>query len=72
MAPGDRTPRKIIPFPGRRVDEKPAFPLRLAAIVIAALLAGQTLQVLQTAGRVEPVAMPDAIDMPVLPAIPGR
>lgn len=72
MADGDRAQRKIIPFPGRRVDERPAMPLRLMALVIAALMAGQALQVMQASRRAEPAALPDAIDLPVPPALPGR
>ncbi len=72
MADGDRAQRKIIPFPGRRVDDKPAMPLRLMAMVIAALMAGQTLQVMQASPRAEPAASSDAIDLPMPPAMPSR
>ncbi|MNT79265.1 hypothetical protein D3C72_2185820 [compost metagenome] len=72
MADGDRAQRKIIPFPGRRVDDTPAFPLRLMAMVVAALMAGQALQVLLAPRHAEPAALPDAIDLPMPPAMPGR
>jgi hypothetical protein len=68
----DRAPCKIIPFPGRRVDEKPAFPLRLAAIVVAALVAGKALQALPAPRHAAPAAAPDTLDLPMPPAVPGR